>query len=318
MNLCAEYKNFSAVKFLRELLVLHIKSFLPIMKYLFLIASCIQCGPVLGTEDTCQADCHSPDRPYQTRPWHANDPLRNGLHLTRPYPYHIAANDKDKYSFSTFCELGCTYFFTSSSNDHQAGGGEKKKTTTTLECCLTLCDDRYTYDSSNAPPYNDLAAMARLECRDGCLLALRRCQSGYYCSQITFDDTLTTANTHDESSGNNIVPSYKGGDMTPCPAGTYRDVSYNAIEECLPCPPNHFREDSKGRNIRDCSPCPAGTSAPMPGNDSIEDCVRCPAGTFSTKASNCYCITPQACAKDQLPPPADAEKKETVPYIGRW
>ena len=288
------------------------------MKYLFLIASCIQCGPVLGTEDTCQADCHSPDRPYQTRPWHANDPLRNGLHLTRPYPYHIAANDKDKYSFSTFCELGCTYFFTSSSNDHQAGGGEKKKTTTTLECCLTLCDDRYTYDSSNAPPYNDLAAMARLECRDGCLLALRRCQSGYYCSQITFDDTLTTTNTHDESSGNNIVPSYKGGDMTPCPAGTYRDVSYNAIEECLPCPTNHFREDSKGRNIRDCSPCPAGTSAPMPGNDSIEDCVRCPAGTFSTKASNCYCITPQACAKDQLPPPADAEKKETVPYIGRW
>lgn len=282
-------------------------------------ASCIQCGPVLGTEDTCQADCHSPDRPYQTRPWHANDPLRNGLHLTRPYPYHIAANDKDKYSFSTFCELGCTYFFTtSSSNDHQVGWGEKKKTTKTLDGCLTLCDDRYTYNSSNAPPYNDLAAMARLECRDGCLLALRRCQPGYYCSQISFDDTLTTTNTHGESSGNNIVPSHKGGDMTPCPAGTYRDVSYNAIEECVPCPPNHFREDSKGRNIRDCSPCPAGTSAPMPGNDSIEDCVRCPAGTFSTKASSCYCITPQACAKDQLPPPADAEKKETVPYIGRW
>jgi len=287
--------------------------------FVIIIASCIQCGPVFGTEDTCQADCHSPDRPYQTRPWHAIDPLRNELHLTRPYPYHLAANDKDKYSFSTFCELGCTYFFTtSSSNDHQAGGGEKKKTTKTLDGCLTRCDDRYTYNSSNAPPYNDLAAMGRLECRDGCLLALRRCQSGYYCSQISFDDTLTTTNTHDESSGNNIVPSYKGGDMTPCPAGTYRDVSYNAIEECVPCPPNHFREDSKGRNIRDCSPCPAGTSAPMPGNDSIEDCVRCPAGTFSTKASSCYCITPQACAKDQLPPPADAEKKETVPYIGRW
>ena len=279
-----------------------------------IIASHLLLGPVMGTEDTCQADCHSPDRPYQTRPWHANDPLRNELHLTRPYPYHIAANDEDKYSFSTFCELGCTYFFTTSSLNDQSSGEEGGKTTTTLDGCLTQCDNRYNYDTSNAPPYNDLAAMARLECRDGCLLALRRCQPGYYCSQISFDDTQLTSTEHDESSDNTIV----GGDMTPCPPGTYRDVSYDAIEECVPCPPNHYREDIKGRNIRDCSPCPAGTSAPKPGNDSIEDCIRCPAGTFSTKASSCICITPQACATKQLPPPADAEKKETVPYIGRW
>lgn len=271
-------------------------------------ASCLLLGPVVGTEDSCQADCRSADRMYQTRPWHANDPLMNKLHLTRPYPYHIATNDEDKYSFSTFCELGCTYFFTTTSSNDQSPGGEEGKTATTLDGCLIRCDERYTYDSSYAPPYNDIAAMARLECRDGCLLALMRCQPGYYCSQISFDDNVTTT----------TIPGYEGGDMTPCPPGTYRDVSYNAIEECVPCPPNHYREDIKGKSIRDCSPCHAGTSAPMPGNDSIEDCVRCLPGTFSTKASNCICITPQACAKDQLPPPADAEKKETVPYIGRW
>lgn len=262
-----------------------------------IIASHLLLGPVLGTEETCQANCRSAGRTYQTRPWHANDPLRNELHLTRPYPYHIAANDKDKYSFSTFCELGCTYFFTMSSSIDQSPGGEEEKTTTTLDRCLTQCDDRYTYNSSNAPPYNDLAAMARLECRDGCLLALRRCQPGYYCSPISFDNRLRTTTNDEDSSG-----SYKGGDMTPCPPGTYRDVSYAAIEECVPCPPNHYRKDIKGRNIRDCSPCPAGTSAPKLGNDSIEDCFRCPAGTFSTKASDCVCITPLACAKDQLPP----------------
>jgi hypothetical protein len=56
----------------------------------------------------------------------------------------------------------------------------------------------------------------------------------------------------------------------------------------------------------------------LPGSTSIKDCLRCRAGSFSTEASYCVCITPNACADDQLPSPADAEKKDTVPYIGRW
>ena len=106
--------------------------------------------------------------------------------------------------------------------------------------------------------------------------------------------------------------------MIPCPAGTYRDVSYEAVTECIPCPPNYYREDIKGRSLSACSPCPSGTSAIDAGSTSIKDCARCPAGTFSTEASFCQCITPQACADEPLESPADAEKKDTVPYIGRW
>ncbi|KAL7540844.1 hypothetical protein ACHAXR_010814 [Thalassiosira sp. AJA248-18] len=252
---------------------------------------------VEGTEDQCHLDCRSSDRPVgPTRPWHATDPLQNPLHLTPPYPYHIGANDEHIYEFPEFCKLGCTYFFVSSESEDMASGR------TTLGQCIDQCDVKYNYNSST-PPYNDLAEMARLECRDGCLMALKRCQPGYYCLQVSFNDDDVT---------------YVGGDMIPCPAGTYRDVSYEAVTECTPCPPNYFREDIKGRSISSCSPCRAGTSAVNMGSTSIKDCVRCPAGTFSTEASFCMCITPQACAEEQLPPPADAEKKNTVPYIGRW
>jgi hypothetical protein len=141
------------------------------------MASC-QLFDVSGTEDMCHVDCRSPDRPYHTRPW------------PRPYPYHIAADDESKYSFSIFCELGCTYFFTATSGSDEKVG-EKR---TTLDGCLDRCDSHYGYDSST-PPYNDLAETARLECRDGCLMALKRCQPGYYCSQVFFvdGDRATTA-----------------------------------------------------------------------------------------------------------------------------
>lgn len=157
-----------------------------------------------------------------------------------------------------------------------------------------------------------MSQMARLECRDGCLMALRRCQPGYYCLQVAFFvDEGDVDNVDDESMH------YAGGNMIACPAGTYRDVSYDAVTECTPCPPNYFREDIKGRSLADCSPCPADTSVVEPGSTTIKDCIRCPAGTFSTEASFCMCITPQACG-DQLPSPADAEKKGTVPFVGRW
>ena len=100
--------------------------------------------------------------------------------------------------------------------------------------------------------------------------------------------------------------------MIPCPAGTYRSVDYDVVAKCTPCPPNHYREDVGGRSLRGCSPCPAGTSTASLGSDSVKNCVRCPAGTFSTRASSCVCITPRACAE------GDAEKRDTVPYIGRW
>jgi hypothetical protein len=103
---------------------------------------------------------------------------------------------------------------------------------------------------------------------------------------------------------------YYGGEMIPCPAGTYRETSYNAITECIPCPPNYYREDIKGKSSLDCSKCPANTSSKS-GSSSIKDCIRCPAGTFSVEAG--YCITPAACEDRK-----GAEKRDTVPYIGRW
>lgn len=273
----------------------------------------------VATEDQCQIDCRaSPSRPVgPTRPWDAVDPLRNPLRLTRPYPYHVAAGDE--YDFHEFCALGCTYFFVTSEPPAEATRGDGStggNGATTLGRCLDQCDERYAYNSLT-PPYNDLAEVARLECRDGCLMALRRCQPGYYCLQVSFDEGEAVDFVQNGLPAETAAR-YEGGDMIPCPPGTYRDVSYAAVEECVPCPPNYFREDVKGRSLASCSPCPAGTSAVGPGSDSVRDCTRCPAGTFSTEASFCACITPQACGEDQLPSPADAEKKGTVPYIGRW
>lgn len=271
---------------------------------LLIIFACRILNFISGTEDQCHTDCTTTPRPVgPTRPWDAVDPLGNSLHLTRPYPYHIASNDvnKNRYEFHTFCQLGCTFFFGSSSSEETY---DKK---TTLGQCHDQCDETYGYNSTT-PPYNDLSEIARLECRDGCLIALKRCQPGYYCIPPSFPDGIGT----DDAKG------YEGGDMIPCPAGTFRDVSYEAVFKCTPCPQNHYREDVKGRRLSSCSPCPAGTSAVNAGSTSINDCVRCPAGTFSTEASFCICITPQACAREQLPFPADAEKKDSVPYIGRW
>ncbi|KAL7542155.1 hypothetical protein ACHAWF_007104 [Thalassiosira exigua] len=267
--------------------------------FLYLAVVIALSGSVSATEEQCQIDCGESPRPVgPTRPWDAQDPLRNPLRLTRPYPYHIAANDE--YDFAQFCKLGCNYFFVD----------PEKPDKSTLGRCLGRCDEYYDYNSLT-PPYNDLAEVARLECRDGCLMALRRCQPGYYCLQVSFEGA-------EDSGESGETPRYSGGEMIPCPAGTYRDVSYDAVEACIPCPPNYFREDIKGRSIASCSPCSAGTSAVQPGSDSVRDCVRCKAGTFSNEASFCMCITPMSCAEDQLPSPADAEKRETVPFIGRW
>ena len=100
------------------------------------------------------------------------------------------------------------------------------------------------------------------------------------------------------------------------PAGTYRDVSYNAVDECLPCPPGRFREDSKGKKIESCYKCPEGTYSPMNGSDSILNCKRCPPGLFRNEpgSSECICIAPGSCDYEI----EDHDKGVTSMYKSRY
>lgn len=253
----------------------------------------------LATEEQCYLDCTSDLRPVgPTRPWDIVDTLGNPLQLTRPYP-HNAATQTDEYRFPEICKLGCNYFFVSSGGDEDSG-----LNATTLDQCIDQCDDKFSYNITVG--YNDMIEIARLECRDGCQMALKRCQPGYYCEQVEF------INDNDP-----LSKQYQGGNMIPCPAGTYRETSYDAITQCIECPRNYYREDIKGKSPKDCSKCPENTSSKQ-GSSSVKDCIRCPAGTFSAEGGYCQCITPAACDVNQLPDPADAEKRDTVPYIGRW
>lgn len=198
--------------------------------------------------------------------------------------------------YTEFCELGCSIFF-SLPTEHRVE----------LDKCTNQCDVDFSYNISVG--YNDLAEVARLECRDGCQMALKRCQPGYFCSQV---------NVTEEKMEEKIK--YEGGFMEHCPAGTYRDVDYSSVEECVPCPPGRFREATKGRNLESCTKCPPRTYNSLNGSSSILSCLRCPAGTFTNEPGSafCICITPAACEQDHLPSPADAEKRNTVPYVGRW
>eukprot|EP00586_Coscinodiscus_wailesii_P018957 CAMPEP_0172517426 /NCGR_PEP_ID=MMETSP1066-20121228/284928_1 /TAXON_ID=671091 /ORGANISM="Coscinodiscus wailesii, Strain CCMP2513" /LENGTH=402 /DNA_ID=CAMNT_0013299421 /DNA_START=286 /DNA_END=1491 /DNA_ORIENTATION=+ len=145
--------------------------------------------------------------------------------------------------FAPFCELGCTTFF--STTDHPI----------TIRSCFDVCDATFRYETTVG--YNDVMELSRLECRDGCEMALARCQPGYYCSRT---------------------------EMTVCPPGTYRDVSYEAVSSCVPCPPGRFREDVKGRSLEGgCTKCPVGTYAAGEGSTSVRDCLRCPAGTYNAE-----------------------------------
>ncbi len=47
-------------------------------------------------------------------------------------------------------------------------------TSTTLDLCILQCDDNFSYIIT--VEYSDLLEVARLECRDGCQMALMRCQ----------------------------------------------------------------------------------------------------------------------------------------------
>jgi len=182
------------------------------------------------------------------------------IHTEEPNPY------------SEFCELGCAYYYASQSNPFH------------LSECLDKCDDFYSYNVTIG--YIDAIEVARLECRDGCHMALMRCKPGYYCSQVQLN-----MNQPNEEEG------YQGGWMRRCPPGTYRDVSYDAVENCVPCPPGRFREESTGKRLESCFKCPPGTYNEKNGSSTIQDCKRCPEGTFTKEegSGSCICITPFSC-----------------------
>ena len=159
--------------------------------------------------------------------------------------------------------------------------------------------------------YSDLMEVARLECHDGCYIALKRCQPGYYCTQPV---------TYNDSSAEDGTAMWRDGYMELCPPGTYRETSYHCVDQCLSCPPGRYHNEYKGNSLDSCVKCPAGTYAPKFQSTSILDCIHCQAGTFTKEegAGSCTCITHAACAKDQLKSPADAEKRDTIPYNGLW
>mmetsp|Transcript_32606 Transcript_32606/g.39628 ORF Transcript_32606/g.39628 Transcript_32606/m.39628 type:complete len:426 (-) Transcript_32606:155-1432(-) len=208
------------------------------------------------------------------------------LETKRPNPY------------SRFCDLGCSIFYSATDDPFY------------LSTCMSICDE--TTDYNITVEYNDLAEIARLECRDGCHIALRRCQPGYFCTQV-------------KPPGRSVESEATVyGFMSHCPAGTFRDVSYESVEKCVDCPLGRFREDIKGRNLESCTKCPIDTYTPLSSSInntvslrrvSIKNCVRCPAGRFTSEGGSgvCKCITSDSCNDEY-----DAEKRESVPFIGMW
>ncbi|GMI03014.1 hypothetical protein TrRE_jg4723 [Triparma retinervis] len=201
--------------------------------------------------------------------------------------------------YSGFCAAGCTFFFNIEVTSTQPAA---------LSTCTDRCDETYRSKEHITVGYSDLADTARMECRDGCAIALSRCQPGYKCTQ-----------TQMYMEGG--VEKYTEGYMNVCPPGTYRDVSYNQVEDCYDCPTGRYREDEKGRYMKSCSQCPVGKYVNETGSESILKCLRCPAGRYGKVPglTLCVCITPASCADPQeFESPADAEKRASFPFIGRW
>jgi len=197
--------------------------------------------------------------------------------------------------YTKFCSVGCSIFFSDDVQRDVLDENNKTQSVTYFSSCLQRCDEIFHYNVSVG--YNDFVEVARLECRDGCIMAVQRCQPGYYCQQLSTDDVL------------------EEGVMQVCPMGTYRDVSYDDVSRCSLCPPGTFRNQVKGRDSQSCFPCPARTYNPIFGAISSHSCIRCPAGTFNDEkgAGKCNCITAMSCDERY-----DAEKRDTLPYIGRW
>lgn len=216
------------------------------------------------------------------------------MELTKPHPWKVAQFPSKNVGF---CKLGCQLFYV-----------EVPKNTT----CKRLCNYFYRYKVTAG--YSDIAEEAKLECQDGCDIALQVCDAGYYCNS---------------------------GEMLPCGPGTYRepvtDVSVLALSvanQCTKCPYGRYRPASKGKNADECTKCPIGKYANVEGSVQVSDCQRCPAGKNAEEEGMrlCKCITPGSCGLEE--PVNDPEKlvtffnesinngvdyyRESVPYIGRW
>lgn len=219
---------------------------------------------VEATLEQCQIDCtrNATYRPtnQQTRP--------EALDLTLDYPY---AQAPETNPYPEFCQLGCTYFYSTSPNN---------------VTCKRRCDFTYRYNLSVG--YSDWAEVARWECRDGCDIALARCQAGYYCIN---------------------------GTMTICPAGRWRNVTYSAVEECIDCERGRFRARKGGTSMDSCSKCPQGKYVNTTGTISDYKCNRCPDGKFGPEPGMalCKCITERSCEKEW-----ESFKRKSIPFEGRW
>lgn len=242
------------------------------LKYLCTIAL------VSATTERCMLNCASPDRLVgPTKPQH-----------TRPHPWKIATFPT---KHTGFCKMGCELFFTKWPSN---------------ETCYSECDYIYRYRVTVA--YNDQAEEARLECQDGCDIALQICQAGYYCHV---------------------------GEMKPCDPGTYRgDETGLAVHSCIHCPYGRWRSRNKGKSADECTKCTYGKYLNETGATAESACLRCPAGQTALQEGMrvCTCITPGSCQME-LPgrttsePPREFYNeytggtdywRETVPFMGRW
>lgn len=224
--------------------------------------------------EVCQQNCASSDR--------LTGPTR--MTNTHPHPWKQAPFPSKNEGF---CKLGCQIFYV-----------ETPKSTT----CKRLCSYFYRYRITAG--YSDLAEEARLECEDGCDIALQVCQAGYYCSE---------------------------GLMQPCPPGKYREavkgtsiVELDAAQECTECPYGRYRSTQKGKSADDCTKCPVGTYANVTGSTKQADCKRCPAGQNAEEEGMrlCKCITGDSCGmvvedREYFSNGIDYYR-ETVPFVGRW
>lgn len=232
----------------------------------------------------CQSNCESVDRLVgPTRPTD-----------TRQYPWAIAPFPSKK---KEFCKLGCQLFFSELPNNSS---------------CKANCDWFYRFDATEH--YSNLAVEAKLECYDGCDIAYKVCQAGYYCSS---------------------------GSMLPCPAGTFRTAvtgmpnstlvneTLATVHQCVGCPYGTYRPSIQGKASTDCTKCPIGKYLNATGSVAETQCQRCPAGMFGQEEGmrTCLCIDKESCDLSITIPQVGTNDyfkdgmdyyRETIPYIGRW
>eukprot|EP00904_Undaria_pinnatifida_P010008 jgi/Undpi1/6137/HiC_scaffold_20.g08622.m1 len=129
--------------------------------------------------------------------------------------------------------------------------------------------------------------VARLECRDGCNIAVLRCQPGYSCAE---------------------------GSMSRCGPGTYRNTSYDAISSCVECPKGTYRVQERGLGVEDCALCPVNTYQNTTGATAETDCIRCPDGLFAELegTAECSCMTEDSCSSEW-----QNYQRDSMPYVGR-